>query len=301
MKQLKILLIIVVLLGVIVGISLVSGPGEGPGADLQSSENSAYIDLEKQINSDFGGSAKEWKESVYERHLSNIRNKEKELLFDAQAASVLRTHLKLESCYLLNRLVKTFFKQTSYPQDQVNHLASAIKYMNKEISNEMNKGSKEINENLREVTVIMNDYQRLYSFINSSFTQQAFYSHPLPAFNMEKYKERLNAIEQFKSSSNYQTYFSKNPTVRNDLEGVKDKLKAGHRTFLVDLEVEIERHYNQLNEINYDDLVKDQIAFSNAVAKYGSLSDVESRLAIYVKRNKPQNKVEMLQEYLKKK
>lgn len=292
MKQLKILLIIVVLLGAIVGISLLSGPGPETTSGPVTG-NSAYNDLEKQINKDFGDSAKEWKESVYERHLSNIRSKEKEQLFhSADQADVLRTHLKLESCRLLNRLVKTFFKQTSYPQDQVNHLNSAIKYMNKEDDSD---------KNLKEVTVIMNDYQRLYSFINSSFTQQAFYSHPLPAFNMEKYKERLNAIEQFKSSSNYQTYFSKNPTVRNNLEGVKDKLKAGHRAFLVDLEIEIERHYNQLNEINYDDLVKDQIAFSNAVAKYGSLSDVESRLAIYVKRNKPQNKVELLQEYLKKK
>lgn len=289
-KQVKILMVALVLIGIVVGISFMKEPDNPVGPIVEEEVIMDEAALSAMIDSAFCDKATGWNARDYERALISMNAMAKNGIIEEGQRSAFQTRMEQCSCETLNRLTKAHFSLNAYSGAYIDSLENSLDFM-KEIASG--------DPNLAEASQLMADYRALNNFLGQSFQPRACYTC---SYNRYKYRDAwLETRDSWYQKDSYKTYFSKNARIVEEMKGVEEKIRRGHYNFLYALEREIENFHleEKRNKIDNDQLVRDQIRLSQEVAKYpGGIPALERKMRDFVEKHKRKSRVSEIEEYL---
>ncbi len=291
MKQVKILVVALILVGIVVGISFFMDPDEPVPPAVEEEVIMDEASLTAMLDSAFCENATGWTARNYERALISMNAMAKNGIIDEGQRNAFETRMEQCSCETLNRLTKTHFSLEAYSSAYVDSLENSLEYM-KAIAPE--------DPNLGEASQLMADYRALNRFLSQSFQPRACYTC---GYNRYKYRDAwLDTRDSWYQKESYKNYFSKNARLVEEMKGVEDKIRRGHYNFLYALEREMEKFHleeEKSGKIDNDQLVRDQIRLSQELAKYpGGIPALERRMSKFVEEHKRKDRVSEIEEYL---
>lgn len=264
-KLIKLLLLAAVLIGAVIGLMYIIAPsnGEDEAPDFTSAQANEW---KEQINK-LCESGK-WNANGYNAietgiHTDRVTSDGELISLDEENA--LQKYLFTASCNRLNKQVNELFNQTSYPATSVKSAEEMLTFLNGKLGN---FGS---NSNLTEASNILSEYHQLMGSL--SFSGSASYSHPLRAFNAMSAEAAQNRIKSLKF---YNSHFSKNPTIKNQVSNLASNRAKAESDYYMNLEKAVENHYKSSQDLGV--LLDDQIRFDNISTN----SSAKSRLNSFV-------------------
>ena len=106
-----------------------------------------------------------------------------------------------------------------------------------------------------------------------SFSSSASYSHPLRSFNAISADAAQSRIKSLKY---YNSHFSKNPTIKNQVSNLATNRAKAESDYYMNLEKAVENHYKTTKDLEV--LLEDQIRFNQITTH----TNAKSRLSSFV-------------------
>lgn len=267
-KLIKLLIVAGVLIGAVIGLMYIIAPSNG--ADEVPNLTSAQAnEWKQQINKlcDNGN----WNTKGYNAietgiHTDRVTSDGDLISLDEENA--LQKYLFTASCNSLNKQVNELFKQSSYPGASVKSAEDMLTFLNGKLEN---FGS---NSNLTEASNILTEYHQLISSL--SFSSSASYSHPLRSFNAISADAAQSRIKSLKY---YNSHFSKNPTIKNQVSNLASNRAKAEAEYYDNLERAIEKGSKSKQDIS--ELLDDEIQFKQMAIN--SNPSAVKRLSNFVK------------------
>lgn len=247
-KLIKLLILAAVLIGAVIGLMYIIAPSNGDeeAPDFTSAQANEW---KEQINKlcEKG----KWNANGYNAietgiHTDRVTSEGELISLDEEDA--LQKYLFTASCNNLNKQVNELFKQSSYPAASVKSSEDMLTFLNGKLET---FGS---NSNLSEASNILSEYHLLMGSL--SFSGSANYSHPLRAFNAMSADAAQNRIKSLKF---YNSHFSKNPTIKSQVDNLASNRAKAESEYYDNLEKAIEKRSKSKQDIN--ELLDDEIQF----------------------------------------
>lgn len=264
-KLIKLLILAAVLIGAVIGLMYIIDPSNG-GDEAPNFTSAQANEWKEQINKlcEKG----KWNAKGYNAietgiHTDRVTSDGELISLDEENA--LQKYLFTASCNSLNKQVNELFKQSSYPSNSVKSAEETLTFLNGKLAN---FGS---NSNLSEASNILSEYNQLMGSL--SFSGSASYSHPLRAFNAMSPEAAQSRIKSLKY---YNSHFSKNPTIKNQVSNLAANRAKAESDYYMNLEKAVENHYKSSQDLGV--LLDDQIRFD----QISTNSSAKSRLNSFV-------------------
>ncbi len=264
-KLIKLLILAAVLIGAVIGIMYIIAPdnGEDKGPQVSSPTANEWKEQINKLCEKGKWNAKGYTGIETGIHTDRVTSEGELISLDEENA--LQKYLFTASCSSLNKLVNELFKQSSYPAASVKSSEDMLVFLNGKLEN---FGS---NSNLTEASNILSEYHQLMGSL--SFSGSASYSHPLRAFNAMTADAAQNRIKSLKY---YNTHFSKNPTIKNQVNNLASNRAKAESDYYMNLEKAVENHYKSSQDLGV--LLDDQIRFE----QISTNSNAKSRLNSFI-------------------
>ena len=262
-KIIKLLILAAVLVGVVIGLMYIMAPSNDEDTtpifgSAQANEWKERID--SLCNSGNWG-INDYKAIETGIHTDRVTSQGDLISLDEESA--LQKYLFTASCSSLNNQVDELFKQSTYPASSIKTSENTLSFLKGKLER---FGS---DSNLTEASNILSEYHQLMGAL--SFSASASYSHPLRAFNgisAETAKNRIKALKH------YNSHFSKNPTIRNQVNNLASSLAKAEYDYYMNLERAVENHYKSTQDLNA--LLDDQIRFVQISTNSKAISQLNS-------------------------
>lgn len=247
-KLIKLLILAAVLVGAVIGLMYIIAPSNGDD-EVPNFTSAQANEWKEQINKLCEPG--KWNAKGYNTietgiHTDRVTSDGDLLSLDEENA--LQKYLFTASCNSLNKQVNELFQQSSYSAARVKSADDMFAFLNGKLKN---FGS---NSNLTEASNILSEYHQLPGYL--SFSSAASYTNPLRAFNAMSADAALNRIKSLKY---YNSHFSKNPTIRNQVSNLASNRAKAETEYYDNLERAIERHSRSRQDIS--ELLDDEIQF----------------------------------------
>ena len=258
MKVIKLFFIALVVIGAIIGLTLIipeSKPIEGPEVSSAAGESwkKKIDDLCKDSKWTIAGYA-ELDNGIQIDMRPNVGN----LSIDEGRA--LQDYLYASSCLYVKDEVDKYFKQKSYTDNKITHFQSIVSKL---------KEKGQANSNLAEASNMLNAYRQLMAALSPR--SGVAYSHPLKAYSGNSGGSTRSRIL---SMPYYKSHFSNNQSIVAKVNALGESASNGEYQYYADLEQQIERHYNSTKD--YDRLLEDQISFNTISTNKDAISRLEA-------------------------
>lgn len=265
MKYIKMLILALLIIGAVVGLIFWMSPSketeESP--DFTSAQANEWKEQINKLCEKGKWNAKGYNAIETGIHTDRVTSDGDLISIDEENA--LQKYLFTASCNSLNKQVNELFKQTSYPANSVKTAEETLTFLNRKLGN---FGS---NSNLTEASNILSEYHQLIGSL--SFSGSASYSHPLRAFNAMSADAAQSRIKSLKY---YNSHFSKNPTIKSQVNNLASNRAKAESDYYMNLEKAVENHYKSTKDLEV--LLEDQIRFNQITTN----TNAKSRLSSFV-------------------
>lgn len=262
-KLIKLLILAAVLIGAVIGLMYIIAPsnGEDEAPDFASDQANEW---KEQINKLCENG--KWNANGYNAietgiHTDRVTSEGELISLDEENA--LQKYLFTVSCNSLNKQVDELFKQSSYPAASIKSLENMLTFLNGKLE------TFGANSNLSKASNILSEYHQLMGSL--SFSGSASYSHPLRAFNAMSADAAQNRIKSLKY---YNSHFSKNPTIKNQVSNLASNRAKAESDYYMNLEKAVESHYKATQD--FSRLLDDQIRFEQISTNSNAISKLDS-------------------------
>lgn len=265
MKYVKMLILALLIIGAVVGLIFWMSPSKETEEipDFTSAQANEWKEQINKLCEKGKWNAKGYNAIETGIHTDRVTSDGDLISLDEENA--LQKYLFTASCNSLNKQVNELFKQSSYPAASVKSAEDMLTFMNGKLGN---FGS---NSNLTEASNILSEYHQLMGSL--SFSSSASYSHPLRAFNAMSADAAQSRI---KSLRYYNSHFSKNPTIKNQVSNLASNRAKAESDYYLNLEKAVENHYRSTKDLEV--LLEDQIRFNQITTN----TNAKSRLSSFV-------------------
>lgn len=253
------------LIGAVIGVMYIIAPsnGEDEAPDFTSAQANEWKEQINRLCEKGKWNAKGYNAIETGIHTDRVTSDGDLISLDEENA--LQRYLFTASCNSLNKQVNELFKQSSYPANSVKAAEETLTFLNGKLANFSS------NSNLSEASNILSEYHQLMGSL--SFSGSANYSHPLRAFNAMSADAAQSRIKSLKY---YNSHFSKNPTIKNQVSNLASNRAKAESDYYMNLEKAIENHYKSSQDLGV--LLDDQIRFD----QISTNSSAKSRLNSFV-------------------
>ena len=264
-KIVKLLILGAVLIGAVIGLMYIIAPSNDDDEvpDFTSAQANEWKEQINKLCEKGNWNAKGYNAIETGIHTDRVTSDGDLISHDEENA--LQKYLFTASCNSLNKQVNELFKQPNYPEASVKSAEDILTFLNGKLEN---FGS---NSNLTEASNILSEYHQLKGSL--SFSGSASYSHPLRAFNAISADAAQSRIKSLKY---YNSHFSKNPTIKNQVSNLASNRAKAESDYYMNLEKAVENHYKSSQDLGV--LLDDQIRFD----QISSNSSAKSRLNSFV-------------------
>lgn len=247
-KLIKLLILAAVLIGAVIGLMYIIAPSnnDDKAPDFTSAQANEWKEQINKLCEKGSWNANGYNAIETGIHTDRVTSEGELISLDEENA--LQKYLFTASCSSLNKLVNELFKQSSYPAASVKSSEDMLVFLNGKLEN---FGS---NSNLTDASNILSEYHQLMGSL--SFSSSASYSHPLRAFNAVSADA---AQKRIKSLKYYNSHFSKNPTIKSQVNNLASNRAKAESDYYDNLEKSIERHSRVTQDLN--ELLDDEIQF----------------------------------------
>lgn len=264
-KLIKLLLLAAVVVGAVVGLMYIIAPDkqDEPEPDFQSAEANEWKSKINALCSDG-----KWNVDGYNSITTGIHTDWKTSqgdIISKDEETALQKYLFTASCNYLYKQVDGLFKQSSYPSNKVTSCENMLSFLNSKLDEFGN------NSNLTQASNILSEYHQLLGSL--SFSGNASYSHPLRAFNAMSADAAKSRVKGLKY---YGSHFSKNPSIKSQVENLASNRAKAESDYYSNLEKCVENHYKSTQDLGV--LLDDQIKFD----QISTNSSAKSRLNSFV-------------------
>ena len=208
-KLIKLLILAAVMIGAVIGLMCIIAPSNDKDEepDFTSAQANEWKEQISKLCEKGKWNAKGYNAIETGIHTDRVTSNGDLISLDEENA--LQKYLFTASCNSLNKQVNELFKQSSYPAASVKSAEDMLTFLNGKLEN---FGS---NSNLTEASNILSEYHQLMGSL--SFSSSATYSHPLRSFNAISADAAQSRIKSLKY---YNSHFSKNPTIKNQVSNL---------------------------------------------------------------------------------